>query len=71
MNEEAITRVLEALYHVAEDMGVGDQAARVIFDFACMITFFKVGDEARQHIERDIRFLVARMDSWKKYSAAP
>ena len=69
MNAEAITRILEAVYYAAEDMGAGDQAACAFFDFACMITFFKVGDEARQYIERDIRFLASEVDNRKDEAA--
>jgi len=69
MNYEAITKILEAVYYAAEDVGAGDQAACAFFDFACMITFFKVGDEARQYIEKDVQFLASEMDSRKDKAA--
>ena len=69
MNRETITKILEAIYDGAEDVGAGDEAAVAIFNFAAMLTHFKLGDEARQYIERTVLCLAAGIDRRKDKSA--
>jgi len=69
MNEGAIHRILEAVYHAIEDEGWRDEAAIAFFTFASMISYFEVGDGARDVIENIIRSLGSELDRRKALAA--
>jgi len=63
MNRQAITEALEVLYNAAYDAGAGDEAAIAFFDFALMIPHFKLGDEARRFVDKNIRMMRETVES--------
>jgi hypothetical protein len=65
VNNQATTKVLEALHEAAQEAGTSDEFTVAVFDFCALLVHYGMSEAAKEHVSKCIRLIRDCLDGVK------